>query len=82
MNLKPIFDEELKPYRLEKRLKRIYRPHITLCTNNDLSSAYKIANKEFSTFNRNNQVYMVLQSRYGITKRIYAKRNIEIYILL
>lgn len=60
INLKSIFDEELKPYRLERRLKRIYRPHITLCTNNDLSSAYKIANKEFSTFNRNNQVYMVL----------------------
>ena len=51
MNLKSIFDEELKPYRLERRLKRIYRPHITLCTNNDLSSAYKIANKEFSSFN-------------------------------
>ena len=60
MNLKYIFDERLKSYRLERRLKRVYRPHITLCTNNDLSSAYKIANKEFSTFNRNNQVYMVL----------------------
>ena len=51
MNLKSIFDEELKPYRLEKRLKRIYSPHVTLCTNNDLSIAYKIANEEFSSFN-------------------------------
>ena len=51
MNLKYIFDEELKPYRLEKRLKRIYSPHVTLCTNNDLSIAYKIANDEFSSFN-------------------------------
>lgn len=51
MNLKSIFDEELKPYRLEKRLKRIYSPHVTLCTNNDLSITYKIANEEFSSFN-------------------------------
>lgn len=51
MNLKSIFDEELKPYRLERRLKRVYRPHVTLCTNNDLSIAYKIANAEFSPFN-------------------------------
>ncbi len=54
MNLKSIFDQELKPYRLETGLKRVYKPHVTLCTNNDLSTAYKIANEEFSTFNRNN----------------------------
>lgn len=51
ISLKSIFDKELKSYRLERRLKRIYKPHITLCTNNDLSIAYKIANKEFSSFN-------------------------------
>lgn len=50
MNLKSIFDEELKSYRLERRLKRIYRPHVTLCTNNNLSIAYKIANEKFSPF--------------------------------
>lgn len=51
MNLKALFDRELKAYRLEKRLKRIYKPHITLCTNDDLSIAYEIANREFSSFN-------------------------------
>ena len=51
MNLKSIFDEELKLYRLEKRLKRVYRPHITLCTNNDLFIAYKVANENFLSFN-------------------------------
>lgn len=50
MNLKYIFDEELKLYRLERRLKRVYRPHVTLCTNNNLSIAYKIANEKFSPF--------------------------------
>ena len=51
MNLKFIFDEKLKPYRLERRLKRVYKPHVTLCTNNDLSIAYKIAKEKFSPFN-------------------------------
>ena len=51
MNLKSIFDEELKLYRLERRLKRVYRPHITLCTNNDLFIAYKVANENFLSFN-------------------------------
>lgn len=51
MNFKSIFDEELKLYRLESRLKRDYRPHITLCTNNDISNAYKIADEKFSPFN-------------------------------
>lgn len=51
MKLKSIFDEKLKLYRLESRLKREYRPHVTLCTNNDLSIAYKVANEKFSSFN-------------------------------
>lgn len=51
INLKSIFDKELKSYRLERRLKRIYRPHVTLCTNNDLSIAYKVADENFSPFN-------------------------------
>ena len=50
MNLKSIFDEELKLYRLERRLKRVYRPHITLCTNSDLSIAYKVTNENFLSF--------------------------------
>lgn len=51
------YDMSVKKYFLpilEQRLKRVYRPHITLCTNSDLSIAYKIANEEFSPFNRNN----------------------------
>ncbi len=51
MLLKSLFDEKLKSYRLEKRLKREYIPHVTLCTNDDLSSAYKIAREKFSPFN-------------------------------
>lgn len=50
MNLKCLFDEQLKSYRLEKTVKRVYRPHVTLCTNNDLSIAYKIAKEEFLSF--------------------------------
>ncbi len=49
--LKNIFDNELSSYRLENRIKRIYKPHITLCTNNDINAdIYKIANEKFEPF--------------------------------
>ncbi len=50
MKLKLVFDEVLKEYRIEERKNREYRPHITLCTNNDLTIAKKIANKKFKPF--------------------------------
>lgn len=50
LKLKLIFDEELKEYRIEKRKNRQYRPHITLCTNDDLTIAKEIANDEFRKF--------------------------------
>lgn len=59
-NLKLTFDEELKLYRLERRLKRVYRPHITLCTNSDLSIAYKVANQNFLPFNEQLSIYGVI----------------------
>lgn len=51
MQLKSLFDENLRQYRLERRLNRVYRPHVTLCTNDDLSFAYKISKEKFSPFN-------------------------------
>lgn len=50
LKLKLIFDEELKEYRIEKRKAREYKPHITLCTNDNLTIAKKIANEEFRKF--------------------------------
>ncbi len=50
MKLKSIFDEELTEYRLEVRRKREYIPHITLCTNDDLTKAKEIAKQKFKPF--------------------------------
>lgn len=50
MKLKSIFDKELTEYRLEKRRNREYRPHITLCTNDNLTKAKEISNVKFKSF--------------------------------
>ncbi len=47
---KDLFDISLSKFRLEKRKNRIYRPHITLCTNDDLNSAIKISEDMFKHF--------------------------------
>ncbi len=50
IELKAIFDAELSKYRLETRIEREYKPHITLCTNNDLTKAKEIAKQMFKPF--------------------------------
>ena len=50
LELKELFDKELAKYRLESRKKREYKPHITLCTNNDLTRAKEIAKQKFEPF--------------------------------
>ncbi len=48
--IKNIFDNQLSKYRLEKRINRIYKPHVTLCTNNDLTKAKLISEDKFKPF--------------------------------
>ena len=48
--IKGLFDNGLNKFRLENRKNRIYRPHVTLCTNDDLTSAVKISNDMFRPF--------------------------------
>ncbi len=50
IKLKSIFDTEFSKYRLEKRKCREYRPHITLCTNDDLTKAKEIVKQKFEPF--------------------------------
>ncbi len=51
MELKLSFDNELNDYRLENRRKRIYKPHITLCTNDNIDdNLYNLAYKKFNPF--------------------------------
>ena len=68
MKLKEIFDEGLKPYRLERRLKKIYRPHVTLCRNDNLSLAYEIVNNQFSEFNGTVKYLWVYNQKMDLIK--------------
>lgn len=49
LEIKDMFDRQLYKYRLENRKNREYKPHITLCTNNDIDeNIYDLANKKFN----------------------------------
>lgn len=50
LKIKNIIDEKLKDYRIERRKSRIYKPHVTLCTNEDIRNAYKLALERFRPF--------------------------------
>ncbi len=51
LKIKTIFDDGLAEFRLENRKNKIYKPHITLCTNDDLTSATQISSQMFMPFN-------------------------------
>lgn len=48
--IKNIFDNQLNEYRLEKRINRVYKPHVTLCTNEDITKASLISKDIFRPF--------------------------------
>lgn len=50
MELKQYFNTELNNYMLEKRRKRKYIPHATLCTSDTLDKSIQLANQKFNPF--------------------------------
>ncbi len=48
--IKDLFDSGLNKFRLENRKNKIYKPHITLCTNNEITKAIKISEDMFKPF--------------------------------
>ena len=51
ITLKQIFNKELDEYRLENTRNRIYKPHITLCKNDDINqNTYDLAHNVFHSF--------------------------------
>ena len=50
MELKQYFNTELSNYMLEKRRKRKYVPHATLCTSDTLDKSIQLANQKFNPF--------------------------------
>ena len=51
VRLKNIFNKELDEYRLKNRKNVIYKPHITLCTNDNINqNTYDLAHDIFHSF--------------------------------
>ncbi len=50
IELKQYFNTELNNYMLEKRRKRKYIPHATLCTSDTLDKSIQLANQKFNPF--------------------------------
>ena len=51
MELKSDFDKVLNDYRKQNRKERIYKPHITLCTNENINqSLYDLTHNVFEPF--------------------------------
>lgn len=50
IKIKEMCNKELREYRLEKRKDMIYKPHVTLCTNENIEEAYELAIKKFKSF--------------------------------
>ncbi len=51
IRLKQLFNQELDAYRLENTRNRIYKPHITLCTNDNINqNTYDLAHNIFHSF--------------------------------
>ena len=49
--LKQIFNTKLDKYRLDNRKNRIYKPHLTLCTNDNINqNTYDLAHNVFHSF--------------------------------
>lgn len=72
--MKLVFDNELEEYRLEHRKTRIYQPHITLCTNSDLSKAKLIANKKFKAFKTQVNYLWIYNSNLELIKQYELKK--------
>lgn len=52
LELKVIFDNALNDYRKQNRIYRVYRPHITLCTNDSINqNLYDLAHNVFRKIN-------------------------------
>lgn len=74
LQIKEIFNQKLDKYRLEHRRKRVYKPHITLCTNENIDiNTYKLADKKFSPFVANIEYIWVYKQDMKLIKEYKLK---------
>ena len=74
IKLKQIFNKELNEYRLENRKNIIYKPHITLCTNDDINqSTYDLAHHIFNSFTGEIKYILVYNENMELIKQYELK---------
>lgn len=69
LKIKEIFNNILEEYRLENRRNRIYSPHITLCTNDNINeNTYALANEKFEPFKANIEYIWIYNQNMRLIK--------------
>lgn len=77
LELKSIFDNELNNYRKQNRRERIYRPHITLCTNDYINQGlYDLAYNVFKPFSAKVKYIWIYNQNMDLIKEYKLKEEI------
>ncbi len=77
LNLKSIFDNKLDEYRLEHRRKRDYKPHITLCTNDNINEKiYQLAKERFIPFSAQIKYIWIYNQKMKLIKEYDLENKI------
>lgn len=77
LELKSIFDNELNNYRKQNRRERIYRPHITLCTNDYINQGlYDLAYNVFKPFSAKVKYIWIYNQNMDLIKEYKLKEKI------
>jgi len=77
MYLKNLFNKELNNYIIEKRRKRIYKPHATICTTDMLNNAISLANEKFRPFTAKIEYIWVYNQKMELIKQYKLKENLD-----
>lgn len=77
LELKSIFDNELNNYRKQNRRERIYRPHITLCTNDYINQGlYDLVYNVFKPFSAKVKYIWIYNQNMDLIKEYKLKEEI------
>ena len=77
IKIKIMFDNILTDYRLETRKQRIYQPHVTLCTNDNINEALTFAKSKFKAFKGNVKYLWIYNSEVKLIKEYELKENLK-----
>ena len=77
LTIKEKFDKALEKYRLQNRKSRVYKPHITLCTNENIEAAKAIAENNFKNFVAEVKYLWVYNRNMRLIKEYKLRKKIK-----